>query len=238
MLQTLERNVHTFDAQVLTPAGAAALAELTGPAGLPFLPPDRQRTALENGQIIADYAGQPELQAAAALMPLYDDAPLPTSLRAAGYGADGQGAVLTPPVLNENYTQLRHFLRMALRWATERYASYHIWAVQPLTIDDLPSCEDLCAQYLSAGLTLRGLRPMVGTEGMLIFSARGSRSAACIWTTRRSPACWNAGTRRRISAGVSRGWNCCCGPAIEWKFSQIPIIIRAVPQGGLPLCPR
>ena len=39
MLQTLERNVHTFDAQVLTPAGAAALAELTGPAGLPFLPP-------------------------------------------------------------------------------------------------------------------------------------------------------------------------------------------------------
>ena len=113
MLQTLERNVHTFDAQVLTPAGAAALAELTGPAGLPFLPPDRQRTALENGQIIADYAGQPELQAAAALMPLYDDAPLPTSLRAAGYGADGQGAVLTPPVLNENYTQLRHFLRMA-----------------------------------------------------------------------------------------------------------------------------
>ena len=148
MLQTLERNVHTFDAQVLTPAGAAALAELTGPAGLPFLPPDRQRT-------------------------LYDDAPLPTSLRAAGYGADGQGAVLTPPVLNENYTQLRHFLRMALRWATERYASYHIWAVQPLTIDDLPSCEDLCAQYLSAGLTLRGLRPMVGTEGMLIFSARG-----------------------------------------------------------------
>ena len=74
MLQTLERNVHTFDAQVLTPAGAAALAELTGPAGLPFLPPDRQRTALENGQIIADYAGQPELQAAAALMPLYDDA--------------------------------------------------------------------------------------------------------------------------------------------------------------------
>ena len=210
MLQTLERNVHTFDAQVLTPAGAAALAELTGPAGLPFLPPDRQRTALENGQIIADYAGQPELQAAAALMPLYDDAPLPTSLRAAGYGADGQGAVLTPPVLNENYTQLRHFLRMALRWATERYASYHIWAVQPLTIDDLPWG----------------------------WPTGRSRSAACIWTTRRSPVCWNAGTRRQISAGVSRGWNCCCGPAVEWKFSQIPIIIRAVPQGGLPLCPR
>ena len=47
MLQTLERNVQTFDARVLSAAGTAALAELTGPAGLPFLPPDRQRAALE-----------------------------------------------------------------------------------------------------------------------------------------------------------------------------------------------
>ena len=173
MLQTLERNVQTFDARVLSAAGAAALAELTGPAGLPFLPPDRQRAALENGQIIADYAGQPDLQAAAALMPLYDDAPLPTSLRAAGYGADGQGAVLTPPVLSEDYTQLRHFLRLALRWATERYASYHVWAVLPLDIERPDVCDDLCAQYLSAGLTLRGMRPMAGAAQMLIFSARG-----------------------------------------------------------------
>ena len=170
MLQTLERT-HTFDARVLTADNAAALRTLTGPGGLPLLP--CLHPALEEGQIVGDYAGQEELQAAAALLPLYAEDPLPTSLRAAGYGADGQGAVLTPPVLRGDYTQLRHFLRLALRWATERYASYHIWAVQPLTIDDLPSCEDLCAQYLSAGLTLRGLRPMVGTEGMLIFSARG-----------------------------------------------------------------
>ena len=87
MLQTLERNVHTFDAQVLTPAGAAALAELTGPAGLPFLPPDRQRTALENGQIIADYAGQPELQAAAALMRLHLDDPALSRVLERGYAA-------------------------------------------------------------------------------------------------------------------------------------------------------
>ena len=170
MLQTLERT-NIFDARVLTAAHADALRALTGPGGLPLLP--CLHPALEEGQIVGDYAGQDELQAAAALLPLYAEDPLPTSLRAAGYGADGQGAVLTPPILREDYTQLRHFLRLALRWATERYASYHIWAVQPLTIDDLPSCEDLCAQYLSAGLTLRGLRPMVGTEGMLIFSARG-----------------------------------------------------------------
>ena len=93
-------------------------------------------------------------------VPLYAEDPLPTSLRAAGYGADGQGAVLTPPILREDYTQLRHFLRLALRWATERYASYHVWAVLPLDLEHPEACDDLCAQYLSAGLTLRGMRPM------------------------------------------------------------------------------
>ena len=97
---------------------------------------------------------------------------LPASLRAAGYGADGQGAVLTPPLLAEHYTQLRQFLRTALRLATTRYASYHVWAVQPLDTQDLPHCEDLCAQYLSAGLTLRAVRPMAGAN-MMVFSARG-----------------------------------------------------------------
>ena len=144
---------------------------LTGPGGLPLLP--CLHPALEEGQIVGDYAGQDELQAAAALLPLYAEDPLPTSLRAAGYGADGQGAVLTPPILREDYTQLRHFLRLALRWATERYASYHVWAVLPLDLEHPEACDDLCAQYLSAGLTLRGMRPMVGADQMLIFSAHG-----------------------------------------------------------------
>ena len=116
---------------------------------------------------------QEKLEAAAALLPLYAEDPLPTSLRAAGYGADGQGAVLTPPILREDYTQLRHFLRLALRWATERYASYHVWAVLPLDLEHPEACDDLCAQYLSAGLTLRGMRPMAGADQMLIFSAHG-----------------------------------------------------------------
>ena len=98
MLQTLERT-NTFDARVLTASHAGALRELTGDTGLPLLP--SLHPALEEGQIVGDYAGQGELQAAAALLPLYADDPLPTSLRAAGYGADGQGAVLTPPVLRE-----------------------------------------------------------------------------------------------------------------------------------------
>ena len=112
MLQTLERT-QTFDARVLNADHAAALRALTGPSGLPLLP--CLHPALEEGQIVGDYAGQEELQAAAALLPLYAEDPLPTSLRAAGYGADGQGAVLTPPVLRGDYTQLRHFLRLALR---------------------------------------------------------------------------------------------------------------------------
>ena len=96
MLQTLERT-NIFDARVLTAAHADALRTLAGPGGLPLLP--CLHPALEEGQIVGDYAGQDELQAAAALLPLYAEDPLPTSLRAAGYGADGQGAVLTPPIL-------------------------------------------------------------------------------------------------------------------------------------------
>ena len=161
MLQTLERT-NTFDARVLTASHAGALRELTGDTGLPLLP--SLHPALEEGQIVGD---------SAALLPLYADDPLPTSLRAAGYGADGQGAVLTPPVLRSDYTQLRHFLRLALRWATERYASYHVWAVLPLDLEHPEACDDLCAQYLSTGLTLRGMRPMAGADQMLIFSARG-----------------------------------------------------------------
>ena len=135
MLQTLERT-NTFDARVLTASHAGALRELTGDTGLPLLP--SLHPALEEGQIVGDYAGQGELQAAAALLPLYADDPLPTSLRAA-----------------------------------ERYASYHVWAVLPLDLEHPEACDDLCAQYLSTGLTLRGMRPMAGADQMLIFSARG-----------------------------------------------------------------
>lgn len=171
MLQTLERTT-TFDTRPLTPDDLEALDALCGGAPLPQLPPDALLPALQDGRIVGDFGNGGTLQAAAALLPLYSEGVLPTSLRAAGYGADGQGAVLTPPVLAEHYTQLRQFLRTALGLATARYASYHIWAVQPLDPQALPACEDLCAQYLSAGLTLRAVRPMAGAN-MLLFSARG-----------------------------------------------------------------
>ena len=85
MLQTLERT-HTFDARVLTADNAAALRTLTGPGGLPLLP--CLHPALEEGQIVGDYAGQNELQAAAA------DQPARRRLRGrrAGRGADAARA--------------------------------------------------------------------------------------------------------------------------------------------------
>lgn len=170
MLQTLERTT-TSDARMLLPGDLDALLAFCGEGGLPQLPRSALNAALGSGQILGDFAGD-ALQAAVALLPLYGDGVLPASLRAAGYGADGQGAVLTQPLITGHYTRLRQFLRTALRIATARYASYHVWAVQPLDPDDLPPCEDLCAQYLSAGMTLRAVRPMAEAT-MMIFSARG-----------------------------------------------------------------
>ena len=94
MLQTLERT-HTFDARVLTADNAAALRTLTGPGGLPLLP--CLHPALEEGQIVGDYAGQDELQAPPALLlcrgPAADQ-PARRRLRGrrAGRGADAARA--------------------------------------------------------------------------------------------------------------------------------------------------
>ena len=57
LLQTLERT-NIFDARVLTAAHADALRALAGPGGLPLLP--CLHPALEEGQIVGDYAGQDE----------------------------------------------------------------------------------------------------------------------------------------------------------------------------------
>lgn len=171
MLQTLERTL-TCETRMLTHADRAALQSLCGPEGLPLLPPRALGPALQNGQILGDLAGDGELRAALALLPLYMDAPLPAGLRAAGFGADGQGVALTPPLCAAGHPRLRQFLRAALGLAAARCASYHVWAVQPLDRDALPRCEDLCAQYLTSGMTLRALRPLAGAE-MMVFSARG-----------------------------------------------------------------
>lgn len=170
MMQMTETHVQTFDARLLSAQDEPAVLALTGGSGLanaPGLP-----TLLHRAMVLGDYAGLPALQAAAALLPLYGQTPLALSLRAAGFGADGQGAVLTPPSLADGYTEVRHFLHMALRWAGQQYASYHLWAVLPYDAAAPAASEELCAQYLAAGLSLRGLCPMDGAARMMVFAAR------------------------------------------------------------------
>ncbi|HIX93967.1 MAG TPA: hypothetical protein H9846_00690 [Candidatus Gemmiger excrementipullorum] len=173
MLQTLERTVlsaePTCETRLLGAGDAPALRAFCG-AALPLLPAPGLGPALHGGRLLGDFAAD-ALQAAAALLPLFADDPLPAALRAAGFGADGQGAVLTPPLTAARYTRLRQFLHAALRLATARCASYHVWAVQLLD-GDPAACADLCAQYLAAGLTLRAVLPYSGAQ-LLVFSARG-----------------------------------------------------------------
>ena len=57
---------------------------------------------------------------------------------------------------------------MALGLAKQRCASYHIWAALPLT--PTPDGEELCAQYLASGLTLRAVVPL-DSQQLLVFAA-------------------------------------------------------------------
>lgn len=165
LLMTTETRTEIFDAQVLGPDDEAAVVHLSG-GGLPWtcdLP-----ALLRAGAVLGDYAGTDSLQAAAALLPMYGQSRLALSLRAAGCGADGQGTVLTPLCRADSYLPVRRFLRMAMNWASQRCANYHIWAALPYTEGE--PCEELCAQYLAAGLTLRSLIP-VDAGQMLVFAA-------------------------------------------------------------------
>lgn len=165
ILQTTETSVRAFDVKRLTPADENAVQLLTGGHGLPGTA--GLRALLQQGDVIGDYGAGPGLQAVCALLPLWSDAPLAMAMRAAGFAADGQGAVLTRPQLAWGYSEVRRFLAVALAWAQERYTSYHVWAVLPA------GEEELCAQYLAAGLSLRGARRMDTAGQTLVFAARG-----------------------------------------------------------------
>ena len=164
VLQMTEAQTRVFDVRCLAAKDEAAVRALAGGGELPHAP--GLRALLRGNAVLGDYAGTSALQIAAALLPLYGELPLPMALRTAGYAADGQGAVLTPPAILPGYTELRHYLSVALDWAGRRYASYHIWAVLHA------GQEELCAQYLAAGFSLRGLRRLDGPEPMLVFADR------------------------------------------------------------------
>ena len=88
---------------------------------------------LQTNAVLGDYAGTDTLQAAMAMLPMFGQSRLALALRAAGFGADGQGIVLAPPAFTAQYLPVRRFLAMALGLAKKRCASYHIWAALPLT---------------------------------------------------------------------------------------------------------
>ncbi len=163
ILQVTETDARSFDLHRLTTGDAPALRALC-PGGLPHAP--GLQGLLQTGAVLGDYGNGPALRAAAALLPLYGDAPLAGALRAAGCAADGQGAVLTPPATAADYGELRRFVTVTLAWAEQRYTRYHLWAVLDA------GQEELCAQYLACGLSLRGLRPLDGPDPLLIFAAR------------------------------------------------------------------
>lgn len=141
---------------------------------------------------------------------------LALALRAAGFGADGQGIVLAPPAFTAQYLPVRRFLAMALGLAKQRCASYHIWAALPLT--PTPDGEELCAQYLASGLTLRAVVPL-DSQQLLVFAAHTPVAAAarCAAYTCRTPPCrafWSAAAPWQILAGINRALSSACG---EWN---------------------
>ena len=166
MLLMTETNLDVFHAQLLAPQDAPALDQLCAACGTPGSPDTA--ALLQTNAVLGDYAGADTLQAAMAMLPMFGQSRLALALRAAGFGADGQGIVLAPPAFTAQYLPVRCFLAMALGLAKKRCASYHIWATLPLT--PTPDGEELCAQYLASGLTLRAVVPLDGQQ-LLVFAA-------------------------------------------------------------------
>ena len=171
---------------------------------------------LQTNAVLGDYARTDTLQAAMAMLPMFGQSRLALALRAAGFGADGQGIVLAPPAFTAQYLPVRRFLAMALGLAKQRCASYHIWAALPLT--PTPDGEELCAQYLASGLTLRAVVPL-DSQQLLVFAAHTPVVAAarCAAYTCRTPPCrafWSAAAPWQATAGINRALSSACG---EWN---------------------
>lgn len=120
------------------------------------------------------------------------------------------------PAFTAQYLPVRRFLTMALGLAKQRCASYHIWAALPLT--PTPDGEELCAQYLASGLTLRAVVPL-DSQKLLVFAAhtpvgRGSTVRRVHLQDPALPRLWSAAAPWQILAGINRALSSACG---EWN---------------------
>lgn len=123
---------------------------------------------LQTNAVLGDYAGTDTLQAAMAHAAHVW--PKPSGARAARSWLWGRrpGHCAGTAAFTAQYLPVRRFLAMALGLAKQRCASYHIWAALPLT--PTPDGEELCAQYLASGLTLRAVVPL-DSQQLLVFAA-------------------------------------------------------------------
>ena len=71
---------------------------------------------LQTNAVLGDYAGTDTLQAAMAMLPMFGQSRLALALRAAGFGADGQGIVLAPPAFTAQYLPVRRFWPWRWGW--------------------------------------------------------------------------------------------------------------------------
>lgn len=214
MLLMTETNLDVFHAQLLTPQDAPAMDQLCAACGTPGGPDTA--ALLQTNAVLGDYAGTDTLQAAMGMLPMFGQSRLALALRAAGFGADGQGIVLAPPAFTAQYLPVRRFLAMALGLAKQRCASYHIWAALPLT--PTPDGEELCAEYLASGLTCAPwCRWTASSCWCLRPTPRWAAAARCAAYTCRTPPCrafWSAAAPWQILAGINRALSSACG---EWN---------------------
>ena len=103
-----ETNLDVFHAQLLTPQDAPAMDQLCAACGTPGGPDTA--ALLQTNAVLGDYAGTDTLQAAMGMLPMFGQSRLALALRAAGFGADGQGIVLAPPAFTAQYLPVRRFL--------------------------------------------------------------------------------------------------------------------------------
>ena len=209
-----ETNLDVFHAQLLTPQDAPAMDQLCAACGTPGGPDTA--ALLQTNAVLGDYAGTDTLQAAMGMLPMFGQSRLALALRAAGFGADGQGIVLAPPAFTAQYLPVRRFLAMALGLAKQRCASYHIWAALPLT--PTPDGEELCAQYLASALPCAPwCRWTASSCWCLRPTPRWAAAARCAAYTCRTPPCrafWSAAAPWQILAGINRALSSACG---EWN---------------------
>ena len=214
MLLMTETNLDVFHAQLLAPQDAPAMDQLCAACGTPGGPDTA--ALLQTNAVLGDYAGTDTLQAAMAMLPMFGQSRLALALRAAGFGADGQGIVLAPPAFTAQYLPVRRFLAMALGLAKKRCASYHIWATLPLTP---PGRRGIMRPIFGIWpLPLRAVVPL-DSQQLLVFAAhtpvgRGSTVRRVHLQDLPLPRLWSAAAPWQILAGINRALSSACG---EWN---------------------